>query len=89
MRLTEIKEFLDLLKVLPSYESRYTLMTLAHIGQACGRIAVYDKELIDRIIMRYRFSSRILNQWRLHVTINSRRQMWSSLSPETKFKLRF
>lgn len=52
MQLKEMREFLALLRILPSYEPRYTLMTLAHIGQACARIAVYNKKLVDKIIMR-------------------------------------
>lgn len=53
MQLTEVKPLIDLLKVLTPYEPRYTLMSLAHIAQACGRVAVYNKTFIDRIIMRY------------------------------------
>ncbi|XP_012063545.1 PREDICTED: FAST kinase domain-containing protein 5, partial [Atta cephalotes] len=50
--LTELKSLLDLLKVLTPYEPRYTLSSLTHIAQACGRTAVYNKELMDRIITR-------------------------------------
>ncbi|XP_012530877.1 uncharacterized protein LOC105833583 [Monomorium pharaonis] len=52
MQLTEVRSFIDLLKVLTPYVSRYTLMSLAHISQACGRIAVYDKKFMDKIIKR-------------------------------------
>lgn len=53
MLLTEVRPLLNLLTILTPYEPRYTLASLAHIAQACGRIAVYNKELIDRIIIRY------------------------------------
>jgi len=52
MQLSHVKTFLELLEVLTPYEPRYTLMSLAHIAQACGRIAVYKNELMDRIITR-------------------------------------
>ncbi|TGZ49278.1 uncharacterized protein [Temnothorax longispinosus] len=52
MMLAEVRTFVELLKALTPYEPRYTLMSLAHIAQACGRVAVYDKELMDRIIGR-------------------------------------
>ncbi|KAG5317022.1 FAKD5 protein, partial [Acromyrmex heyeri] len=50
--LTELKSLLDLLNVLTPYEPRYTLSSLTHIAQACGRTAVYNKELMNRIITR-------------------------------------
>lgn len=52
MHLTETSPLLVLLKALTPYEPRYTLMTLAHIAQACGRIAVHNKMFISRIIGR-------------------------------------
>lgn len=52
INLTQLKSLLDLLKVLAIYEPRYTLLSLTHIAQVCGRTAVYNKELMDRIITR-------------------------------------
>ncbi|KYN06823.1 PREDICTED: FAST kinase domain-containing protein 5, mitochondrial [Cyphomyrmex costatus] len=50
--LTELKPLLDLLKILSSYEPHYTLASLTHIAQTCGRVALYNQELMDRIIGR-------------------------------------
>ncbi|KAL0102099.1 hypothetical protein PUN28_018564 [Cardiocondyla obscurior] len=52
MTLAESKLFSQLINVLTPYEPKYTLMTLAHIAQACGRSAIYEKELVDKIIKR-------------------------------------
>ncbi|KAL6259176.1 hypothetical protein P5V15_009097 [Pogonomyrmex californicus] len=52
MQLTEVKSLQNLLKALTPYEPRYTLMSLAHIMQAAGRVALYDRELTERVIRR-------------------------------------
>lgn len=53
MQLTVIPTFQELLKAVIPHEPRFTLMSLTHIAQACGKVSLYNKELIDRIIRRF------------------------------------
>ncbi|XP_011880292.1 PREDICTED: FAST kinase domain-containing protein 5 isoform X2 [Vollenhovia emeryi] len=51
--LAEINECVELIKVITPYVPNYTLMTVTHIAQACGRLSIYDKELMDVIIEKF------------------------------------
>lgn len=53
MQLMAIPTLQELLKALTPQEPRFTLMSLTHIAHACAKVALYDKELIDRIIARF------------------------------------
>lgn len=53
MQLTQIPTLQELLKVLAPHTSRFTLMSLIHIAHACAKVALYDKEIIDKIIERF------------------------------------
>lgn len=52
MQLTEINTLVTFLDAMKSHERRFTLMTLTHIAHACARVALYDKEFMDRLAKR-------------------------------------
>ncbi|EFN63850.1 FAST kinase domain-containing protein 5 [Camponotus floridanus] len=53
MQLQTIPTFQKLLKLLPQYVPRFTLMSLIHIVHAAAKVALYDEDLINEIIKRF------------------------------------
>ncbi|KMQ93667.1 fast kinase domain-containing protein 5 [Lasius niger] len=53
MKLNTIPMLQELVTALTPHEPRFTLMSLTHIAHACARVALYDKEFMDRMIRRF------------------------------------